>query len=292
MKNEKEWKKLNRASACTSPPWAPYIEPHRRAEVLRLIRQDCIDELGYSIDECPKRKVCMKKTCMGRPLPWFSEHAKPYLEKMSEEMGLKEGEEYEVKTDCSTCPFFDKCKSPCNQVLDYLERDRVLEPQITYQDYLEKIKIEEPELEPVQLNVSPDEIPWDTLTERKQIVVRKYLYEQRDFRSVAAATGMYNQAAAKYEFYSALNRLAEYAIMRKFIKENAHRLTPRQYEILSLVYFENKKIVEVAEELNISKQSTQQTVARVKKKFNIKIHKFVNKRQGKTKYFTLNVLKD
>lgn len=285
--NSKKFKKEQRPSACTQPPWAVFIPPMQRAEILRKIRQEVIDEIGHSLDECPKRMVCLKKTCMGRPLPWMSETAKPYLEKL----GVKEGEDYYVKTDCSACPLFKDCSSPCNQVLDYIEKDKVLEPIVHYENYREDIHAEEEPIEPSKTLISKEDIPWDILSERKKTVVKRYLEDQRDFRSVAEFVGLYNQAAAKYEFYSALNKLSEYGIMKKFVKENATKLTPRQHEILSMVYLNNKKMVTVAEELEISKQSVQQTVSRVIKKFNIKWHKFVTKKNKKTIYNTVNVLK-
>lgn len=286
----KDNKKYIKPAACTSPPWAAYIEPRQRADVLRKIRQDCIDELGYDLDECPKRKTCLKKECMGRPMPWFSETAKPYLEKMVEVLNIKPEEEYFIETNCNTCPFVASCKKPCNQVIDYIERDKTLEPKIEYEDYLENLEVEPEKIEPSVMYVKREEIPWDVLSEKKKITIEKYLFEQRDFRYVAKITKLYNQAAAKYEFYAAMNKLSEFAVMRKFINENVFHLTPRQYEILNLLYNKNMKKVEVAKELNISKQSVQQTVARVVNKFGIKWHKFVRKEKNKIIYNTVKVL--
>lgn len=289
--DDRKWRKENKPAACTQPPWEVFIPPRERPEILRIIRQETIDEYGYAMDECPKRKVCITKTCMGRPLPWKSETAKPYLDKLAEKNYINEGDDLYIKTDCKTCPLFDSCNSPCNQVLDFIERDKSLEPDMKYEESLEHIKPKPNALEPIQWLVDANDIPWDILSERKCKVIKKYLYEQRDFRYVADSEGFYNQAAVKYEFYSALTKLSEYAIFRKFIDENAHLLTPRQYEILHMIYFDNKKIVQVAKELGVSKQSVQQTVARVISKHGIKWSRFVRKRGNKTIYNTAEVLK-
>ena len=287
----KKFKKLNKPSTCTLPPWAVYILPRQRPEILRIIRQETIDYLGYHLDECPKRKVCITKSCLGRPLPWKSKTAKPYLDKLAKSLNIKNGEDLYINTDCRTCPFYTDCENPCNQVLDFIEREKSLEPDMNYKETLEYVKPKGDVLEPVDLLVNSDDIPWDVLSERKKKVIKKYLYEQRDFRYVAESEGFYNQAAAKYEFYSALNKLSEYGVFRKFITEYSHLLTPRQYEILTLIYLNNKKIVQVAAYLGISKQSVQQTVARVIKKHNIKWKKFVRKQGNKTIYTTAEVLK-
>ena len=227
-------------SACNEPPWAIFIPPMDRPEILRIIRQECIDIYGQSYDECPKRLTCFKKTCMGRPLPWESPTARPYLDLLKKTQDIRKKEMF-IQTDCSTCPIVNICSSPCNQVLDFIERDRAIEPYMDYKDNLENIKNERIEVyEPSALLFNGADIPWDVLTKRKQEVIKKYLYEGRDFRYVGETLGIKNQARAKYEFYSAITKLAEYANVRDFLKNNNHKLTAKQKEVFNLFILKTK----------------------------------------------------
>lgn len=276
--NEVKYKKEYKPSSCTSPPWAHLIAAHERLEVLRKIRQECIDIYGYAFDECPKRMTCFKKECIGRPLPWKSPTALPYLEQLKNTQIIK-GDELFITTDCSFCPIADICKSPCNQILDFIGRNKSLEPTIDYTDNLEAAKVVSTPLEPANILVGGADIPWDVLTKRKAAVIKRYLYESRDFRSVGEFVGFgeSNQARAKYEFYSAITKLSEYANVRQFLKNHTDTLTDRQKEIFELVYAKNKSFVQTARLLKVSKQSIQQTVARVLKKNNIKWKVYVRK---------------
>lgn len=283
MLNELEFKKETKMAACTSPPWAMLIPPRDRPELIRRIRQECIDEYGHSFDECPKRLTCFKRECIGRPLPWKSKTAKPYLEQLTKTQNIKDGELF-ITTDCSTCPMVSMCKSPCNQVLDFIEREKAVEPNIDYRNDTEHYKREPENFEPANFKFHAEDIPWDVLPKRKQEVIKKYLYEGRDFRYVGETLGLNNQARAKYEFYAAMTKLSEYAIVRNFIIENNNKLTVRQQQIFGMVYFDNMSFIDVANNLHISKQSVQQTVARVLKKYNVTWKTYVKKRGNKVLY--------
>lgn len=280
------FKKEKRMSACTNPPWAIFIPPRDRPEILRLIRQECIDIYGYAFDECSKRMTCFKKECLGRTLPWESKTAKPYLDKLKQSQPDKfnEVDEYIIQTDCSQCPIVNVCKSPCNQVLDFIEREKVGEPLIDFKENTEQLKINQTKLETSLLKFSGEDIPWDILPKRKQDVIKKYLYEGRDFRNVGESLGLTNQARAKYEFYSALTKLSEYAKVRNFLNDHYNELTVRQQQIFSMVYIDNMSFIEVAKELKISKQSVQQTVARVLRKYKITWKTYVRKHKNKVIY--------
>lgn len=283
--DELQFKRLNKPASCSSPPWSVFIPVRDRPEVLRQIRQECIDLYGYAFDECPKRLTCFTKECMGRPLPWLSETARPYLDQLKETQPDNfRGDEYVIKTDCSSCPLAQFCKSPCNQVIDFLERSKVVEPALDYKEVTDNLKIVKEEYEEGTFYVSGKDIPWDILPKRKQEVIKKYLYENRDFRYVGETLGLTNQARAKYEFYSAITKLSEYAVVRAFLTIHRPELTKRQRQIFDMVYYDNRSFIRVAKDLSISKQSVQQTVARVLKKYNVTWKTYVKKRGNKVLY--------
>jgi predicted DNA-binding protein YlxM (UPF0122 family) len=281
MNDHRDWKTKNKPSACTRAPWEYLIPYDLRPMVMRQIRQECIDIYGQSYDECTKRLVCITKSCMGRPLPWKSPTARPYLEKLRETQTIKDSELI-ISTDCSQCPIVSKCKSLCYQVTDFIGRDKTEEPNIIYNisstENADCKNLSMPEVP--NLELQGGDIPWDCISERKQLVVKKYLYEQLDYRYIAEQLGINNQARAKYELYSALNKLSEFAIMRDFLADNLWELTNNQRYLLEQIYLGNKSFTQVAKDLDISKQSVQQTVSRVVKKYNIKWNKFV-RRKGK-----------
>lgn len=293
---EFEFKKLNKMPSCSSPPWAAFIEPLKRPEILRIIRQECLDEYSFSFDECEKRLTCLKKTCLGRKLPWKSKTALPYLKELIKHVPTqinKDSNELEmiVETNCNVCPIFKTCKNPCNQVLDFIERDKAPEPIIDYKETTDNLEFEIEIFEPANLFVNGSNIPWDVLSIKKAEVIRKYLFEQRDFRSIAETLNLNNQARVKYEMYSAINKLSEYATVRNFLDTKENLLTPRQKEIFNLVYRQNLTFVKVAEKLGISKQSVQQTVSRILKKYKVKWKTYVKKRGNKILYQVPEIFK-
>lgn len=281
--NELEFKKNNKMSACTTPPWAVLIPFKDRPQILRTIRNETIEAYSYPFDECPKRLTCFGKSCEGRPLPWESETARPYLEELAKTQKIVDGELF-VNTKCDTCPIFNKCKSPCNQVLDFIDRDKKSEPSINFKNDTSNLEPIQAILEPANLIVDGSDIPWDILTARKADIIRKYLYEERDYKAIAEELGYKYQARTKYEFYSAINKLAEYAAVRKFLKSDKLKLTDRQFQIFDLVYNQNMTFVKASEKLGISKQSVQQTVSRILKRYKVKWHTYVKKRGNKVIY--------
>jgi len=286
----RNFKKEYRMAACTQPPWSIYIEPTQRPEILRQIRQECIDMYGYSLDECPNRLICFKKGCIGRPIPYKSKTAEPYIKNL-EKTGLIKNNKLFVIQKCDKCKIKDSCVSICNQILDYIERDKVLEPLLYYKDEMENFNVEAQVIESFNIVVDKNDIPWDILSKRRKDIVKEYLYKGRDFRYVSEKLNINNQAFAKYEFYAALTKLSEYARMRLFLKNNSNLLTERQKLILNLVYINNMTQVEAGKFLKISKQSIQQTIARVIKKHNIKITKFVRKNKTQPIYNVMEIFK-
>jgi predicted DNA-binding protein YlxM (UPF0122 family) len=280
--DEKQFKLENKPAACTQAPWKYLIPYEERESVMRQIRQECIDLYGYTFDECPKRMVCFAKQCIGRPLPWLSPTAKPYLEKLQETQNVKDGEMF-IQT-CAVCPIRLTCTSTCSQVNDYINRSQAKEPALIYKENTENIQPNE-ETGSVRLALLQGlEIPWDAISKRKQKVVRSYLYEQKDFKYIADTQKLNNQARAKYEFYSALNRLSEYAVVRAFLKKEYKKLTQKQALIMHEIYFNNNTVTKTAKKLNITKQAVSQIVNRVIASHTLKLQTFVRKTGNKVIY--------
>lgn len=288
--NENSFKKANKPAACTQPPWASVIPKDQRDDVLRQIKQECIQYYGYSFDECPKRLTCFTKQCMGRPLPWLSPTAKPYLERLKQTHKFQNDELF--LSNCDTCPIAKSCTSACAQVNDFMQRDKIKEPQIIYRDNIENIaeEIDMP-TETLPMFSFNTKVPWDAISEKRKQTVKKYLYEQKDFLTVAKELGYHDQSRARYEFYAALTTLSEFSVMRKFLEDRGHELTEHSRNILTSVYLENKSITEVANIRGISKQAVQQSIARVVDKYKIRWTVFVRKKGNKVIYQRSEVLK-
>lgn len=288
--NEKDFKKTFKLPVCTVAPWYSLLPKDEKDNLMRKIRQETIELYGHSMDECPKRKVCLTKTCIGRPLPWKSKTALPYLEKLKTTHNIQNDELF--ISNCDSCTISKTCKNSCYQINDYLNRGYNKEPELVIQENLENhtqvISIGgDFEVE----NLKNQEIPWDCLTNTRQLVVKKYLYEGKDFLTIAKELDITNQARAKYEFYSALTRLSEFAVIRKFIDENENKLTSKQKRVLIMIYKTNLSLTQVASIENMSKQSIQQIMKRLINKFNIKWSVFVRKQKGKTIYNVPGVFK-
>lgn len=285
--NNKRWKFENKPGACTKNPLYHLIPESIRHATLRTIRQDCINALGHDLDSCPKRKVCLGKKCLGRPLPTFSAAASPYIEKLKLTQIVKNGELF--IQGCELCPINEKCKEPCEQVLDSVNRNESKEAILYYKATVDN-KIEELNEEfegTISFNF---EIPWDVLNERKKKIVKMYLYKERDFRFIADELGLNNEAFVKFEFYSALNKLSKYGTMRNFLKKKAD-LTKKQKLVLDKVFNENLTIREAANKLNMSEQSAQAIINRVVIKNNIKWQTFVRRSGNKLIYNIPSLLK-
>jgi len=290
--NESSFKKAFKPAACTTQPWKYLIPKDIREDTLHKIRQETLQAYGYSMDECTKRATCLTKACMGRELPWLSPTAKPYLEQLRATHTITNDELY--LTGCEVCPIANLCKSPCYQVNDYLNRFKTKEPNLVYQENLENHTptISYEYSRPTTL-LNKD-IPWDCLTDLKQQIVRKYLYEGKDFLTIAKELDLNNQSRVKYEFYSALNKLSEVGVMRDFLKENEEVLRNEninQFEILQEIYINNLSTVDLAEKRGISKQAVGQTLTRVLSKYKITFITFVKKVGNKVVYNVPEVFK-
>lgn len=289
MSNEKKFKFDHKPPACTTQPWKNLIPVDQRDDVLRKIKEETVEIYGYSMDACTKRKTCFTKTCGGRELPWKSPTAKPYLEKLKTTHKIQNDELY--IDNCASCPIARTCTSTCSQVNDFINRASNPEMQFVYQENLESYNQEEVMSSGERPKETNLELPWDILTPAKARVIKKYLYEQKDFLLVAKELGLNNQSEAKYSYYSAINKLSEWAIMRKFISENASKLTETQRKILVDVYIHNKDLTSIAETANISVAAVSQTINRVVSKFSIKWPIFVKKEGNKVIYNVPEIFK-
>jgi predicted DNA-binding protein YlxM (UPF0122 family) len=287
--NEKDFKYTYKIPVCTQQPWKQLISIDKRDEILRIIRRESIEAYGYSMDECPKRKVCFTKECLGRPLPWLSKTAKPYLEKLKLTHTIINDELY--INNCTKCPIVKVCSSTCLQVNDFIRRNEEPEPKLIYQKTLEQYKNSIIDDNESSGNIASLKIPWDSIPERKANVVKKYLFQRKDFLTIAKELDLNNQARAKYEFYSALTTLSEVAIMRKFIETKGHELEDGQLSLLKSIYFDRKTLTEVAKERKISKQAVQQLLSRIINKYKIKWAIFVKKHKNKVIYNIPEILK-
>jgi len=289
--NQRDYKRANKPSACTLPPWAIHIPPKVRADTLRQIRQECIDIYGHSFDECSKRKICITKSCMGRPLPWKSKTAKPFLEQLVNTHKLNDSDELLIGTNCDICPIKPICTSVCNQVTDFIDRKKSAESTVYIDEYLEKVNRKKVKDSSAKLKFTISDLPWDCLNEREQLVVKEYYIEQRDYRYVAEKFGFYNQAASKYFICIKLNKLAKFAAMRLFLAERGSELNTKHRLLFEELYIKNKKQKEVVESLGYSAFYISQQVKRIKLKYNIRWHTFVRRKKGKTIYSILEVMR-
>lgn len=284
--NDSQFKRTTKFPSCTMSPWFNLIPKDKRDIVMRKIRQETIEAYGYSMDECPKRKTCFTKTCLGRPLPLKSETAKPYIEQLKTTHTIINDELF--ISNCDNCKIAKTCKSPCYQLNDFLNRGFSKEPELISQENLELIPVIQNNDDVIKNSlINIKEIPWDCLTETRQSVIKKYLYENKDFFLIAKELDLNNQARVKYEFYSALTRLSEFAVIRKFIKDNKNTLYEENkstYNILDSLYNKNMTMTEIGKLNNISKQAVQQRLTRFLNTYNIKWTIFVKKQGNKIIY--------
>lgn len=292
--NENDFKKKYKNAACTRPPWSSLIQGSDRKKILAKIKQETLIEYGRSLDECPKRLVCMGKDCIGRPLPWRSETAKPYLEKLSKLYKIKDEELY--LSNCDTCAISNNCSKPCIQINDFINRWNKKEVALSYKDNMENLSDTQQENSYfIPQLFQGEDIPWDCVSPRRQRVVKKYLYERKTFVAIAKEENLSNQSRVKYEYYAALTKLSEFAIVRRFLKDaDTDTVTPEQLVVLYKVYEENKTLTQAAQEIGITKQAAWQRVNTALKAHNLnnKFHKFVVKHQkrgpdGKRVYKTV-----
>jgi predicted DNA-binding protein YlxM (UPF0122 family) len=135
---------------------------------------------------------------------------------------------------------------------------------------------------PAELNEV--ELPWDCLGDSREAIVRLRLYQRKDFLTIARKCQLFNQSAAKYEFYAALDKLSEYAIVREFLKEKGDQLTLAQNEILKARYIRNEKISDIASSRGVDVSAVSHLIKRVFEKYSIHWPVYVKKENNKVIY--------
>jgi len=287
--DQKKFKKINKPAACTQAPWSNLIGFKEKFTIMHKIREESIVLHGESLDSCPKRKTCFTKTCMGRPLPVDSPTFKPYLEQLKKTHKIVNNELF--IDNCGTCQIKTSCESLCHQMNDWLQRDSDPQPNLIYQENLENYPTNLQMNDTVNTKTFDLSLCWEVISEKKASIIKKYLYQQKDFEIVAKELKISNKALAKYEYYSTLNKLAEFSVMRKFLKDHQLELTETQQLVMNTVYFGNKNLTEAAKELNISIESVRRTILRVVEANRLTWPIFVKKVNGKLTYEIPEVLK-
>lgn len=279
--NEKNYKKANKPAMCTNPVWKSVITTDDKEDIVRKIRSETIEAYGYSMDECPKRLVCLGQDCLGRPLPTLSPTAKPFIDEIKKKYKVVNDELFLTK--CDVCPIKLKCTSTCHQINDYLNRHNKKEPEFVYQEISENYTEVVLSTNTTEFMTNRD-IAWDCLTPRRQSIIKKYLYEGKDFSAIARELNMKSQAWVKYEFYAGLTKLSEYATVREYLANNKDELTKGNFSLLENLYLKNQSLTELAKQENCSKQALQQRLTRILTSGNIKWIVFVKKVNNKPVY--------
>jgi len=279
--NEKNYKKANKPAMCTNPVWKSVITTDDKEDIVRKIRSETIEAYGYSMDECPKRLVCLGQDCLGRPLPTLSPTAKPFIDEIKKKYKVVNDELFLTK--CDVCPIKIKCTSTCHQINDYLNRHNKKEPEFVYQEISENHTEVVLSTNTTEFMTNRD-IAWDCLTPRRQTIIKKYLYEGKDFSAIARELNMKSQAWVKYEFYAGLTKLSEYATVREYLTNNKDELTKGNFSLLENLYLKNQSLTELAKQEKCSKQALQQRLTRILTSGNIKWIVFVKKVNNKPVY--------
>ena len=106
--NFKVIKDITSIACCTRDVLTLFMPFNERYTLHHKIRQECLEKYNEDrITECTKRMICLKKSCMGRPLP-NTPTAMPYLKELEKVADIRvnkdTGEkELFINTDCSKC---------------------------------------------------------------------------------------------------------------------------------------------------------------------------------------------
>ncbi len=172
-----------------------------------------------------------------------------------------------------------------------MNRDKIAEPELVYRQTIDNIEVDNFSDTISRILGNNMKVPWDALNKTRKDVIKKYLYEQKNFLTIAHELGLTDQARARYEFYAGLTTLSEYGTFRTFIEEKGDSLTKLQKDVLLMVYKANLNTVQTAAVLETSKQAVQQVITRVIEKHGLKWTVFVKKEKNKLIYNVPELLK-
>ena len=282
------FKTRRRPAMCTSSLFASL--PTASNDVLNNIRQESIQLYGKDLlAECDKRLVCFGVNCLGRALPVLSPSAQPYITELTKTHKIENGQLF-INTNCGACELSRSCKSLCAQNTDFINRDRVIPPDIQFQPNIDVSAAAPITSIRTYFENENHVIPWDVLSAKKEKLVKAYLYEGKDFNQTANSIGIKSASHCRYMFYCALTTLSEAAAVRKLLTIN-QQLTVAERTLLELLYVRKYTVSQCAKVLNVSKQAISGRKQRIFSRHNVRWLVFVRKQNGKVVYNVPKVLK-
>ncbi len=261
-------------AACTSPPWQALIPFEERPDALRRIREECLSEYGYEFEECSKRLRCDKKQCIGRPLPWKSKTAKPYLDELSKTQKIV-NEEMVIITDCQTCPIFKKCTSTCNQIDDYIDRKVKPEPVMYYRNDVSNSTIES-EGSAFFKDISAP-IHWHLISTLYKNALQDYILKDLNLNELAVKYNT-DRATIKSYVYSAITTLSKYRAIAKSFNSGIFRSDLQKTCIKQLL--DSNTIKELAAQFNVTNSAIRLHIQNFTQDNKITWKKYVHREKG------------
>jgi Sigma-70, region 4 len=288
------FKKKNKPALCTLDPIMSLVSKEKFHEIQNIVKQKLRDAgLEYDLS-CPKRFTCNGK-CSGRPVYHQVDELKPYIDKVKH-LIAKDGMIY--LQGCQTCPIVKTCKSTCNQISDFMNRSNnkedltvKMEPvQISTDNAMSNWVSDDIESNPSVLSelierygsiqAIVEQLPWGAVSDKRQRLIRMYVFEGKDFRACANELGYSNGNVSRNEFYRSLTVLSKYATVRYFIEQHRDDISDLEYELLQLRYYEFLPLEEIGIKLNMPTGTVRSKIFRFLKKANTKYSRFVVR--GKT----------
>jgi hypothetical protein len=292
--NDTQFKKKNKPALCTLDPVMAVVPKAKFHELQNIVRQKLRDS-GLDYDSgCPKRHTCLGN-CTGRPIYHQVDELKPYIDKIRH-LIAPDGMIY--LKGCGTCPIKSTCKKTCNQVSDFMDRNKnkedlvnKLEPAIVTTDFaLSHWVGDDTESQPGILSElisrygsiqdTIENLPWGAINDKRQRLIRMYVFEGKDFRASAIELGYSNGNVARNEFYRSLTTLSKFATVRYFIEQHRDEISDFDYELLQLRYYKFLSVNEISKLLILPVGTIRSKLFRFLKKSKTKYSRFVVK--GKT----------
>ena len=293
--SDASFKKKNKHAICTLDPVMASVPKDKFHELQNIVRQKCRD-VGLDYDSaCSKRLTC-NGTCTGRQVYHFIDELAPYIKKISHIIA-PDGMIY--LKGCGTCPIKTTCKKTCNQVSDFMDRNKnkedlttKFEPVAITTDYAlaNWVGGDDGETQPGILSEligrygsiqdTIENLPWGAINDKRQRLIRMYVFEGKDFRASANELGYSNGNVARNEFYRSLTTLSKFATVRYFIEQHRDEISDFDYELLQLRYYKFLSVNEISGQLGLPVGTIRSKLFRFLKKSKTKYSRFVVK--GKT----------
>ena len=260
--NDTQFKKKNKPALCTLDPVLSQVPKDKYHELLNICRQKARDSGFEDYDTgCPKRHTCLGN-CTGRPIAHYIDELKPYIDKVRH-LIAPDGMIY--LKGCGTCPIKTTCKKTCNQVSDFMDRNKnkedlttKFEPVAITTDYAlaNWVGGDDGETQPGILSEligrygsiqdTIENLPWGAINDKRQRLIRMYVFEGKDFRASANELGYSNGNVARNEFYRSLTTLSKFATVRYFIEQHRDEISDFDYELLQFRYYKFQSVNEIS----------------------------------------------